>query len=200
MSSNTFKIGLFPLGIFLLPGEELPLRIFEPRYKQLIEECIAQELPFGIPFIKEGEIQLYGTIAEVVKVSGKNPNGDMVILIKGTGNFEMLDFMPVLPDKLYGGGYIKKLPNTYTSTNPSLAVLVKKLQLNISPQLGTLITAEAINLFDVAKALMLGSIDKYRFFTLFNSALMEQFLLKQLQFVEKIREQENALQNNFQLN
>ena len=44
-------IPIFPLSIVVYPGEDLNLHIFEPRYKQLIAECIATKKPFGIPAV-----------------------------------------------------------------------------------------------------------------------------------------------------
>ena len=41
------EIGLFPLGIVLLPTEQVPLHIFEPRYRELIAECLEGEQPFS---------------------------------------------------------------------------------------------------------------------------------------------------------
>ena len=42
------EIGLFPLGLVLLPTEQVPLHIFEPRYRELIGECLEEEEPFGL--------------------------------------------------------------------------------------------------------------------------------------------------------
>ena len=44
---------LFPLDVVLLPGVPLPLHIFEPRYKEMIGECLEQKKPFGVVRSKE---------------------------------------------------------------------------------------------------------------------------------------------------
>src|SRR6266576_3115219 len=49
-------IPIFPLGIVVYPGEDLNLHIFEPRYKQLINECHAGKKPFGIPTVIENKV------------------------------------------------------------------------------------------------------------------------------------------------
>lgn len=46
-------IPIFPLGVVVYPDEQLNLHIFEPRYKQLIRDCIAENKPFGIPAVIE---------------------------------------------------------------------------------------------------------------------------------------------------
>ena len=57
----------------------------------------------------------------------------MVITIKGKTLFKILDYFPVLPNKLYGGLISETLDNDFSTTNPDIAVMVKKLKLNISP-------------------------------------------------------------------
>ena len=44
------ELGLFPLGIVLLPTEQIPLHIFEERYQELIGECLDEEREFGLVF------------------------------------------------------------------------------------------------------------------------------------------------------
>jgi len=49
-------IPIFPLGIVVYPGESLNLHIFEPRYRELILECIENSKPFGIPVVIENKL------------------------------------------------------------------------------------------------------------------------------------------------
>ncbi len=62
-------IAIFPLAIVVYPGEELNLHIFEPRYKQLINECHAAKKPFGIPSVLKNNITELGTLADIIEVS-----------------------------------------------------------------------------------------------------------------------------------
>jgi Lon protease-like protein len=48
------KVPLFPLNTVLFPGGPLPLRIFEPRYLEMISECLKNDTPFGVLLIREG--------------------------------------------------------------------------------------------------------------------------------------------------
>ncbi|HZJ73361.1 MAG TPA: LON peptidase substrate-binding domain-containing protein [Perlabentimonas sp.] len=201
MSSNIYKLSAFPLHVIVLPGEEIPLRIFEPRYKQLITESLESSSSFGIPYIDgENEITNIGSEVEIVKLVDQNDSGDMVITIKGKALYEILDFFPVLPDKLYGGSIAKTLNHDLSTTNPEIAVKVKKLKLNIDSKLGTLIISDSLNLLDIAKTLMLKPSEKYRFITLVNKSDREQFIINYLNFMELIRAQELKLEDNFQLN
>ncbi len=58
-------IPIFPLGLVVFPGEQLNLHIFEPRYKQLIQECKAADKPFGIPAVIKNAMPEMGTLVRV---------------------------------------------------------------------------------------------------------------------------------------
>ncbi|MGH2717646.1 MAG: LON peptidase substrate-binding domain-containing protein, partial [Actinomycetota bacterium] len=62
------ELGLFPLGIALVPGELVPLHIFEPRYRELIGECLDTSGHFGFIYQHEGKVCSVGTRATVVEV------------------------------------------------------------------------------------------------------------------------------------
>lgn len=200
MSFTTKSMAMFPLSVFVLPGEETPLRIFEPRYKQLIGECEENGNTFGIPYISGDEIKPYGSEVELVNVVARNSKGEMVIMIKGVSNFHLLDFTETLPGKLYGGGIIEYVNDSYTTADPELIVLVKKLKLNIDPVLGTLVTDSSINLFAIAKSMMLNSNEKFTFYSLRDTRKMEKYLIKRLRYIEQLQAQEKLLENNFSLN
>lgn len=200
MSFTTKSMAMFPLGVFLLPGEEIPLRIFEPRYKQLIGECEENSNTFGIPYILGDEIKTYGSEVELLNVVARNNKGEMVIMIKGVRNFHLLDFTETLPGKLYGGGIIEYVDDNYLTSNPELIVLVKKLKLNIDPIMGSLVTDNSINLFSIAKSMMLNSNEKFSFYSLRDTYKMEKYLIKRLRYIEQIQVQEKLLENNFSLN
>jgi len=71
---------LFPLDLVLLPGVPLPLHIFEPRYKEMIKECMDQKQAFGIVRAKEEGFANIGCTAEVMNVLKTYPDGRMNIL------------------------------------------------------------------------------------------------------------------------
>ncbi|MEW5844934.1 MAG: LON peptidase substrate-binding domain-containing protein [Bacteroidota bacterium] len=200
MGSTTKYMAMFPLQVFLLPGEEIPLRIFEPRYKQLINECSETGDTFGIPYVSNNDIKHYGSEVELVNIVAKNSLGEMVILIKAISNFHLLNFKEKLPNKLYGGGIIEYIDDKFTTTNPELVVLVKKLNLNLDPVMGSLIIGDSVNLMNVAKAIQLDSNEKYTFYALRNEQNMVNYLIKRLRFIEQIQLQEKLLENNFSLN
>ena len=81
---------LFPLEVVLLPGAILPLHIFEPRYKEMISECLDQHRPFGIVRAKEGGVAEIGCTAEILTVTKKYEDGRMDIVTQGRERFEVV--------------------------------------------------------------------------------------------------------------
>ena len=99
-------IPIFPLGIAVFPGEQLNLHIFEPRYKQLINDCFAEAKPFGIPTVLGDTINELGTLIEIVEIVAIHTDGKMDISTKGLQIFKMLETIKTLPDKLYSGAIV----------------------------------------------------------------------------------------------
>ncbi len=81
---------LFPLDLVLLPGVPLPLHIFEPRYKEMIKECLEKKSPFGIIRAKEEAFVNTGCTADIINVLKTYPDGRMNILVEGQKRFEVL--------------------------------------------------------------------------------------------------------------
>jgi hypothetical protein len=98
---------LFPLKLVVYPGENLNLHIFEPRYKQLINECEAKGITFGIPAFIDEKVQPVGTEIELVAIDQRYPNGEMDIRTRGTGLFKVLTFFKTLENRLYAGAEIE---------------------------------------------------------------------------------------------
>jgi Lon protease-like protein len=81
---------IFPLDLVLLPGTPLPLHIFEPRYKEMIAECLERNQVFGVVRAKEGGIADFGCTAEIVTVTKKYDDGRMDIVTQGRDRFEVV--------------------------------------------------------------------------------------------------------------
>ncbi|HVS84474.1 MAG TPA: LON peptidase substrate-binding domain-containing protein [Gaiellaceae bacterium] len=83
------EIGLFPLGIVLLPTEVVPLHIFEERYKELIGECIELEREFGLVYADDDGVREIGTRARVVDVLERFDDGRLNVLAAGGERFRV---------------------------------------------------------------------------------------------------------------
>ena len=82
---------LFPLDVVLLPGTPLPLHIFEPRYKEMIGECRANNAPFGVIRALDEGIAEMGCTAEIVSVTKEYPDGRVDLIAEGRERFEVLE-------------------------------------------------------------------------------------------------------------
>ncbi|WP_143959748.1 LON peptidase substrate-binding domain-containing protein [Litoribacter populi] len=101
---------LFPLKLVAFPGEDLSLHIFEPRYKQLINDCKETGSNFGVGvYLKE--LTTFGTEVELVQIVQTYEDGRMDIKTKAIQPFEILRFENPQEGKLYPGGEIAYLEN-----------------------------------------------------------------------------------------
>jgi Lon protease-like protein len=82
---------LFPLDLVLLPGTPLPLHVFEPRYREMIGECLAQKHPFGVVRAKDEGIAEIGCTAEILAVTKQYSDGRMDIATQGGRRFEVME-------------------------------------------------------------------------------------------------------------
>ncbi len=86
------ELGLFPLGLVLLPTEQAPLHIFEPRYLELIGDCIATEGEFGILLADDiGEMREIGTRVSVIEVLERLPDGRLNVAVEGGSRFHLVE-------------------------------------------------------------------------------------------------------------
>jgi Lon protease-like protein len=82
---------IFPLDLVLFPGASLPLHIFEPRYKEMIAECLAQKRPFGIARAKESAVAEVGCMATILNVTKRYEDGRLDIITEGTQRFTIVE-------------------------------------------------------------------------------------------------------------
>jgi Lon protease-like protein len=102
---------LFPLGIVALPGESVPLHVFEDRYKRMIERCLSAdpasvEREFGIVWLSDEELKEVGCACEIERVLERMDDGRLNILARGTRPFRLLERQDDLP---YPAGVVEFL-------------------------------------------------------------------------------------------
>jgi len=113
-------IPIFPLGIVVYPGESLNLHIFEPRYKQLINECFADKKSFGIPAIINNNMQEMGTAVIIEEITKLYDNGEMDIKTTGSKVFRILEVIKEVPGKLFSGAIVNYPNNIEDAGIPEL--------------------------------------------------------------------------------
>ena len=75
----------------LLPTEQVPLHIFEPRYRELIGESLEQGVPFGIVYADDDGLRQIGTLATVTEVVERFADGRLNIVVEGGERFRLLE-------------------------------------------------------------------------------------------------------------
>ncbi len=89
MAQQIERFPLFPLGLVLLPGESVPLHIFEDRYKTMIGECLDEEREFGVIWLADDGLKDIGCGARITRVVERFDDGRMIIQVEGTTPFRL---------------------------------------------------------------------------------------------------------------
>jgi len=109
------RIALFPLNVVLLPGTSLPLHIFEPRYRQMVNDCLEEKTEFGMLLAMPKGVARVGCTTEIVEVVKRYPDGRMDILTVGRAPFRVVELFqenPLLE------GQVDYLEDRETHRNP----------------------------------------------------------------------------------
>ena len=196
-------IPLFPLAIVVYPGEELNLHIFEPRYKQLINDCNTAKKPFGIPPVINKQVSETGTLVEITEISKLYDNGEMDIKTKGTAVFKILEKIQELPDKLYHGAIVTYPQISY---NGNATLMKKVLQgirelhvfLNISKDFKK--SDEELRSFDIAHHAGMALEDEYKILEFEQEVYRQEFIKRHLVKILAVMVQMDLLKNKIKLN
>ena len=194
---NQISLPFFPMGILLLPGEKAPLRIFEPRYKQLIAECQEQSVTFGVPYIRHRQITDIGSEVKLNKVLRIFENGEMIVVIEGISLFRILDYQKEIPGKLYGGGEVEILSPDRVVRDPGILTLAEELGLLQDTRAEE---KQKIGLLELAGKLNMNASDKLHLIMLEEPARKEKFITGLLLLEKTIRKQKKTIGENVQLN
>jgi len=109
---------LFPLVLVALPGELIPLHIFEERYKTMMGKCLETKGEFGIVWLSDDGLKEVGCAMEIEKVLEQMEDGRMNVLTRGTRPFRVLERQGHLP---YPAGVIEFLEDRGDTPDPELA-------------------------------------------------------------------------------
>jgi ATP-dependent Lon protease len=87
----TRRIPLFPLGLVLFPGRQVPLHIFEERYKLMIARCAQAQAPFGIVLASGEGIATVGCTANILQIAKTYEDGRMDIVTRGESAYRIIE-------------------------------------------------------------------------------------------------------------
>ncbi|MEM8966413.1 MAG: LON peptidase substrate-binding domain-containing protein [Bacteroidota bacterium] len=185
---------LFPLKLVAFPGERLNLHIFEDRYKQLINECIDEDKPFGIPAYLSDQIG-YGTEMSVENVSKVYSDGRMDVVTMGYRVFKVIKFYRVAPEKLYAGGeidFLENIPDSDPAKQQRMIDLALELFEVLSLSDNFTVNTQA-STFDLGHKIGLSNQKKYELLQLEQESDRQQFIIDHLEeSLPVIRDMEKA--------
>jgi hypothetical protein len=199
--SEKIQMPMFPLSIFMLPGERTQLHIFEPRYRQLFNEVESDKSNFGIPFMMGSEKGQMGSRCKLIRVLKRYNSGELDVLVESEGLFQLTEFNSMKEGKLYPYGTVilkkelsKELASlevqeAYESLSKSLSGTEIPLHLNESPFTMTLMAS-------------LGHVSeiKYRFASLPSRDRRNEALLSMIKMIYLMVQQEKVAEQGIYLN
>ena len=200
MNSTHKILPFFPLSVFLLPGEDIPLQIFEPRYLQLIEEARDPGYTFVIPFQKNDAVMEFGCEVKLQQVLAESKQGKKVITVEAISVVRIKSYTEQMSGKLYGGGTVEVLPSNEPIMSPSLSDLIGSYFSQYESHNSDKIDLNNLKYFDVIRTLNLSSDDKYNFVSMTTTEQRDRFLRRQIEYLSLIRYQERMLNDDFRLN
>ncbi|WP_299821586.1 LON peptidase substrate-binding domain-containing protein [uncultured Pontibacter sp.] len=174
---------LFPLSIVVFPGEKLNLHIFEPRYKQLVLDCIQNDKTFGIPTFIQNSVGKYGTEMEILQVEKTHENGEMDIRTKGISIFRIELFDKMAPDRLYAGGEVEVFEDSLEEdivTKLKIKELLEKLYTSLGLQKLFTDLLEDFKSYDIAHHLGLSTEQEYTLLQLRTEVERQEAILQHL--------------------
>jgi Lon protease-like protein len=137
--SDVVDLGLFPLDMVLLPGEQVPLHVFEPRYRQLTADCTLEQRPFVIVQTDAAGAARVGCTARFDTLLRRFADGRMNLTVLGVDAVEVLETLPPAQGRLYLSARVRALADEPVEVDPVLEEAVRDLYRALSEK----VTGEA---------------------------------------------------------
>lgn len=197
-------IPVFPLGIVVYPGESLNLHIFEPRYKQLVNECYTEGKPFGISTIIDNKLNEMGTLVRVTEMVKVYDNGEMDIRTRGLRVFRVLELIKSVPDKLYSGAIVNYPDNIEGPGKPELmgkvVKTVRELHRLLEIKKDFLKSDDELVSYDIAHHAGMSLEEEYELLTLLREEQRQEYLKRHLAKVLPVIAEMETLKEKVKLN
>lgn len=191
-----YELPIFPLPILPIPNERIPLHIFEPRYKQLLQDVESKDIKFGIYYSHGLNKDRLGGIVELEAVTRRFANGELDIIVKCVDSFILNRFYNKMQPKLYPGGVVVPLH----ATSKSAVTEQFESEFNEFLSLQGINNLSHFDIHDVANELKLDISDRMQYLKLLDIHKREAFLRERLRYKKFIMEQELKVKDNFFLN
>lgn len=196
-------IPIFPLSIVVYPGETLNLHIFEPRYKQLVQECIQNKKQFGIPAVINNGMSDLGTLVNIVELVKEYEDGKMDIRTQGVQVFRVLEVIKEIPDKLYSGAIVN-YPHNQVALHPArmkkLIAAIRELHKILKIEKDFSKPDNQLSSYDVAHHTGLSLQEEYELLSLMQEDQRLEYLKRHLTKVVPLLSEMENLKEKIKLN
>jgi len=186
---------VFPLNIVVLPEECVALHLFEPRYRQLFKDHKEGE-EFVIVRHHQGVRSEFGTLVYIEKIVNEFPDETVDLIVKGSSIVKIDEFHELYPEKLYSAVDVE-IKEVEGKPSDELA---KEFEKYLADSKKRMVKEHSNSLFYIANRLELSTDTKDELIRQADGTSLNRYLLNQIRFLSKIREQESLLDQNFHLN
>jgi len=185
---------MFPLSILPLPGELVPLHIFEPRYRQLLQDAEANDITFGIFFNHTINAEKVGSVMKLESVLKRFPTGESDIVVRCIDLLSLEKLYRTFQAKLYPGGDVIQWHVMHEPVSSSLKSLYQEFlsRRNIRWQ------NQEVTVYSIAQDLNFTLDERYQLVTA--AERQEHYLLKQLKYKLALLTQEEKSRDVYHLN
>ena len=197
----TKYLPLFPLDLVAYPGEQLNLHIFEPRYRELLKDCLKHNTTFGIPSYVRKKVE-WGTEMEILEVVKQYPDGRADIKTNGLQVFKIVSYQNPAEGKGYAGGEVEIYPHTTEdepSTRQRMHELVKQLYETME-LVGTVQVSEGVQSYNIAHRIGLSKKQEYKLLQIFSEAERQQYIIDHLEHVIPILQEAERTKSIVRMN
>jgi len=193
---SDLKIPMFPLSIFPLPGEMIPLHIFEPRYRQLLEDAESKDMAFGIYYNHVSNTEKLGSLVKLESVIKRYETGESDIIVKCIDLLSMNKMFRTFRDKPYPGGDVELW---HVDTKEPMSNSVRNYYAEYLNLIHLNHAEKSISMYDAANELNLGFDERIKFVQL-DDERKESFLISRLKYNIELLHQVEKAKDVFHLN
>lgn len=198
MKTQIQVIPFFPLELMSLPGEQVPLHIFEARYRQLIDDCRNDQILFGIPYVRNKRFEEYGALMQLERIKRVYRNETLDVDVRCVGVFRMLDYRDPLEGKLYSGGEVEIIPNSDLWPTQEVQELYQEYERLNDEEIRN--TDTEVDFYSIASRLYLSNDRKYELAKPASDEKKMISLENDLKMALQIKRQVELINDNFHLN
>lgn len=203
MHHMTQTFALFPLQLVVFPGEQLNLHIFEPRYRQLVDDAEETGISWLIPTVITDGMRPTATEVTLTEIAKEYPSGEYDIHSIGGRIFFLEDFWKRLPGKLYPGGKASELDvdlEENPDMNEEIIEMATKIYARLQVNKRVRSLTEGFRTYDIGHYVGLTLDQEYQMLTLRAAYPRQKFLLDHLHRILPDVERNTSIRERAELN